>query len=59
MNVLKLLLDPAKLLGFAEDKQYELPDNLFNLLFVLEINLLSILGPHQHGSVAERRVLQP
>lgn len=31
----------------------ELPDNLFNLLFVLKINLLPVLGPHQHGGITE------
>lgn len=40
------------------DKHITLPDDLFNFLFVLEINLLSILRPHKHCRVTEWRVLQ-
>lgn len=29
------------------------PDDLLDLLLVLEVNLLPIFRPHQHGGVAE------
>ena len=37
----------------SDDKYNTLPDNLFNFLFVLEINLLSILRSHKHCGVTE------
>ena len=34
------------------------PDDALDLLLVLEVDAVAVLGPHQHGGVAERRVAQ-